>query len=388
MARGRRAGGSGQAAGLLIFAALLLAPDLPCRGAASAAPSSSNAAPTGSKPAARARSKAGPGAKGSSKKGGSKKGGAKKPAPARKGSKRRKAKRKYYHYKHSVLRGEVLGEIARRYGVRVRDVQRWNNLPGSTIRAGQALHIYTPHAVRQRRVLAHRVKRGESLIRIARKYKMEPKKLRRLNRVSDPRKLRIGQVLKVVVEGPEITSVSRGTPQAGKLLHGEQLPPGPGYHICSRGKAWGTNRTITRVIQAFRKMSKRFGGHVLAIGDISRKGGGYFPPHVSHQNGRDVDIAFYVKGSKVLKRLRRVRPTTIDAKRTWALLEAFIEGGGLQYAFIDYGLQGPLYEEALRSGWSRKRLAKVFQHPRGRGAGAIIMHEKGHSDHMHLRFEE
>jgi len=307
------------------------------------------------------------------------------------GGRRRKGKRKRrrtYHYRHTVLPGETLGALARRYTVRVRDLRRWNNLPGSVIKVGDRLHVYTRHPVRPRRVISHRVAKGESLHKIAERYGMEVESLSRLNRISDPRRLRVGRKLKVVVEGPEEPSVSRGTPQQGRLINGEQLPRGPGYHVRSARKAWGTNATISRLLAAFRTMDKRFPGHVLAVGDLSRKGGGYFPPHASHQNGRDVDIAFYVKRVKTLERFRRVSPRTLDAKRTWAFLEALLKGRGVQYVFIDYPLQKPLYEEARRSGWSKARLAKVFQYPRGRGRGAIVMHEKGHDDHMHIRFEE
>ncbi len=44
---------------------------------------------------------------------------------------------------HTVRKGEVLGKIALRYGVKVSDLQRWNNLRSkSVIRPGQKLKIY------------------------------------------------------------------------------------------------------------------------------------------------------------------------------------------------------------------------------------------------------
>lgn len=313
-------------------------------------------------------------------------GGASSRRPAKRSRSRRRAPT--HHYRHTVLPGETLGAVARRYSVRVRDLKRWNDLPGSVIRVGERLHVYTQHPVRPRRVIVHRVAAGESLHKIAQRYGLTVESLTRLNRISDPRRLRVGQKLKVVVEGPENPSVSRGTPQQGRLLHGEQLPQGPGYHVRSSRKAWGTNATITRLIAAFRTMDQRFPGRVLAVGDLSREGGGYFPPHASHQNGRDVDVAFYVRKVKVLQGFRRVSPRTLDAERTWAFIEALLKGGGVQYMFIDYSLQKPLYEAARAAGWSKSKLREVFQYPRARGSGAIVMHEKGHSDHVHIRFED
>jgi membrane-bound lytic murein transglycosylase D len=43
---------------------------------------------------------------------------------------------------YRVKSGDVLGSIARRYGVRVEDVKKWNNLSSNTIRSGQRLNIW------------------------------------------------------------------------------------------------------------------------------------------------------------------------------------------------------------------------------------------------------
>ena len=44
---------------------------------------------------------------------------------------------------YKVRSGDVLGSIANRYGVRVSDIQEWNNLRGTRINVGQKLIIYT-----------------------------------------------------------------------------------------------------------------------------------------------------------------------------------------------------------------------------------------------------
>lgn len=43
---------------------------------------------------------------------------------------------------HKIRRGENLGSIAGKYGVRVKDLQRWNGLRGTNIAAGKRLKIY------------------------------------------------------------------------------------------------------------------------------------------------------------------------------------------------------------------------------------------------------
>lgn len=43
---------------------------------------------------------------------------------------------------YKVQKGDVLGKIAGRYGVRIADLRKWNNINGNLIRAGQNLTIY------------------------------------------------------------------------------------------------------------------------------------------------------------------------------------------------------------------------------------------------------
>ena len=47
---------------------------------------------------------------------------------------------------YKVKSGDVLGKIARRYGVSVAQIKKWNGLKSNTIRIGQKLIIYTRKA--------------------------------------------------------------------------------------------------------------------------------------------------------------------------------------------------------------------------------------------------
>ncbi|BDD11309.1 hypothetical protein FUAX_37410 [Fulvitalea axinellae] len=101
---------------------------------------------------------------------------------------------------YRVKRGDVLGSIAIRYGVKVRDLRNWNSLRGNMIRVGQRLRIYTrgsvaskyrnskssakknvaPRDIPSSRV--HYVKQGESLWSISRMYKnVSVEKIKKLN---------------------------------------------------------------------------------------------------------------------------------------------------------------------------------------------------------------
>jgi hypothetical protein len=45
---------------------------------------------------------------------------------------------------HTVSKGQTLGGIARKYGVTVGQIKKWNNLRSDMIRVGQKLTIYKP----------------------------------------------------------------------------------------------------------------------------------------------------------------------------------------------------------------------------------------------------
>lgn len=107
---------------------------------------------------------------------------------------------------HRVRKGETLSGIAKRYRSSVSRIKRANNLRSDRIVAGKKLKIpqrgtvlasTTPSAWRSKnRPSFHKVKRGDSLWIIARRYGTTTKKIQALNDLKSTR-LHIGQVLKI-----------------------------------------------------------------------------------------------------------------------------------------------------------------------------------------------
>ena len=177
----------------------------------------------------------------------------------------------------------------------------------------------------------------------------------------------------------------------GVLGQGLQLPPGLHYVVKRPDNAYGTPRTVRAIQEAVRAYRQKVsGGPQIHIGDLSRRGGGAFPPHLSHRHGRDVDVGYVLRGSEADDpRFRHAGPHNLDVARTWSLLRAFLEAGAAHYVFLDYGLQGLLYEHAIAEGIPPVRLAEVFQYPRGRHAPhGVVRHWRGHVNHFHVRFRE
>jgi membrane-bound lytic murein transglycosylase D len=101
--------------------------------------------------------------------------------------------------RYRVRRGDNLTKIARQYGVGLSDIRRWNNLSNDRIQVGQTLTIYqgedsAPAEGRQQ--TTHRVQRGEHLTMVARRYGVSVSDMRRWNSLSSD-VLQVGQRLVV-----------------------------------------------------------------------------------------------------------------------------------------------------------------------------------------------
>ena len=318
---------------------------------------------------------------------------------------------------HTVKKGESLKKIARKYKVTIANLQRWNKMRKRTmIRAGQKLVVYSKVPRRSYRRITYVVKGGDSPIRIARRlakkhglkylqvkkllYRHNPRKRKRLKKgMVIP-----GEKLVLMVRGPQLVSKSTGKPQYGRLFNGEVLTDGPGYWVRTAKRSWGANKTIRLLAKVLPRVKRRWPkAPDLMVGDLSREGGGHFPPHASHQNGLDVDIAYYhLKTKKGYPRHFKVAtPATLDAKKTWYMIKAFMDTDEVDYIFVDYSLLAPLYREAKAS-WplgknkrkrrrqKRKRddwLRRNFQYPRKRSdTRGTIRHCPAHKNHIHIRF--
>ena len=103
---------------------------------------------------------------------------------------------------YRVRRGDSLSVIAHRWGTSVRQLKRLNGLSGNLIKVGQRLRV------NQRDVTWYRVRRGDSLSVIAHRWGTSVRQLKRLNGLSG-NLIRVGQRLRVnprdVTQAGEVT---------------------------------------------------------------------------------------------------------------------------------------------------------------------------------------
>ena len=104
---------------------------------------------------------------------------------------------------HRVKRGDTLSEIADEYGVTQRELRAWNKLDAKgRIRAGQRLRVAPPGAeaasgTRAASARTHRVRWGDTLSGLAKRYGVSVAELRRANGLSERSTLRAGESLRI-----------------------------------------------------------------------------------------------------------------------------------------------------------------------------------------------
>ncbi len=113
---------------------------------------------------------------------------------------------------YTVRRGDNLTDIGRKYGVSVQDIRRWNTLSGSKIQVGQRLHLFeTNPDTPAEKTIVYRVRRGDTLGAIAKRHGVGVSQLRKWNNLSTS-VIRVGQRLSIHggSAAPAIYTVRRG----------------------------------------------------------------------------------------------------------------------------------------------------------------------------------
>lgn len=147
--------------------------------------------------------------------------------------------------RYTVVAGDTLGAIARRQGTNVAALKAMNNLRSDTVRVGDVLLIPTTESAAAPGLMAaapltaaptaatpaptatsaqHTVMPGETLGAIARRYNVKIASIAMANNISDPTKLRAGQLLTIPGAGaPAPTPAATATPTPAPTFN-QNLP--------------------------------------------------------------------------------------------------------------------------------------------------------------------
>jgi len=121
-------------------------------------------------------------------------------------------------FRYKVHRGESLGKIAEKFGVRINQIRKWNHLPSNDIAAGKILKIYdagsstasmgdaiskTPGILTN-----YTVKKGETIGEIAEQFHVSTSEIKKWNAIKRNNIL-AGQKLKIYSDSEPVSKTSR-----------------------------------------------------------------------------------------------------------------------------------------------------------------------------------
>ncbi|NOZ01312.1 MAG: LysM peptidoglycan-binding domain-containing protein [Deltaproteobacteria bacterium] len=240
----------------------------------------------------------------------------------------------------------------------------------------------------------YKVVSGDRLKDIARELNVKLEDLKKWNGLKSNR---VPRNKRLRYRGPCVQSESIGKASHGRLKNGVSIDPdgdnkGNGWVIAARRTAlWATPETKKYVYKCAAKYRAYFPKRKaapIAIGDLSRRHGGRFPPHLSHQSGRDVDIGFInKKRPSKTGRFRRTTPRTLDHYKQWVLTKCFLDNPQTQYIFMEHSLVRSL-KRYVKSLYRKRRpkMRKYLSYFPG-GSKHVIRGDKEHRSHMHVRFK-
>lgn len=332
---------------------------------------------------------------------------------------------------HVVIPGESLADIARRYGVDQDDLVAWNLLnPDAPLEptvcqppsrkaegevkppSGQVITIKKPRLrPLPQTCIEYEVEPGEGWAQLATRFGIEITRLRSYNpgvtEVTagqkivvwiDPKPYKPREPRQAIAElNPKDTARSVGSPNNGRLVDGIQLPDNDAYTRKAENIMYGSAyliKNLHKAIVTFRQDVDYDGA--LIVADISKKTGGQFDPHKSHQAGRDVDIWLpTLKGVYKTKYLgngkekeRRPFWYEVDWYATWGLMRALIKTGAVEAIFLDIILQPYVHNAAKNMGATDEEIAAWIQYPKKYNDGKVIVqHSADHYSHIHVRFK-
>jgi penicillin-insensitive murein endopeptidase len=193
-------------------------------------------------------------------------------------------------------------------------------------------------------------------------------------------------------------SYSLGTTSRGRLVGGRPLPSSHAALVArpisiTREAVFGTDELVGALERVAAHVAERWPGSRLYAGDLSARQGGDLPGHVSHNSGRDVDLAFYLRDPAgriadsadfTAVRADGVAPSTghgFDDARNFELVATLLRDPRVQVQWIF--VSAPLRERLLRAGAAAnadpallERVAAVLSQPRD---------SSPHVEHFHMR---
>ncbi len=200
-----------------------------------------------------------------------------------------------------------------------------------------------------------------------------------------------------LADEPSNVSVSVGNTSYGHLVGGRGVSESEALAILPKQRKrqlqFGSSELVALLEEVAKKLHKATKTK-LWLGNLARRGGGDISYSVSHNSGRDADIAFCYRDRKGQpvdppdlvplngQGVSKARGLRFDPARSWLVVKALLESkkAQVQYLFLSGNLKRQLLLHAKKKGEGAaliNRAATVLRQP---GGGT-----SPHNDHLHLR---
>ncbi len=183
---------------------------------------------------------------------------------------------------------------------------------------------------------------------------------------------------------------SQAAPNATSWV-GSQLPSAEGlYERWDPSRSWATAYVVPVLQRVAEKVAYALPlADPLLIGDISRRGGGHLPGHVTHDAGVDVDIGlFFQDGEQPLGGFVDLHPDDLDVHSTWILVQALLDSGQVHYMLLDEAHIERLRQHAEDLGVPRHEIDATFLKRNAKldtRTVGVTRHAPNHRSHLHVR---
>ncbi|GMV42704.1 MAG: hypothetical protein AMXMBFR64_44200 [Myxococcales bacterium] len=200
--------------------------------------------------------------------------------------------------------------------------------------------------------------------------------------------------------GTTIRSYSVGTASDGYVVGGVEMAlAGDSWKfipsVAARQTNFGTPQIINAITRAAESVRERWPDALMLVGNLGRQEGGDIVQSVSHNSGRDADVAFYVTDGdaesctlehfalmdKAGRQINCSGTQRFDPERNWHFVRHLLTdpGAQIQWIFISTPLREILLDQARKEGADDelyRMAAAVLHQPRD---------SSPHADHFHIR---
>ena len=199
--------------------------------------------------------------------------------------------------------------------------------------------------------------------------------------------------LEIDLQSPVAALIDTSAPQCATLARGMlKLADRPDlYTLANPVNTWGTVYMNDLIVAAAEEMAILIpDADPILIGDISKKGGGPLPPHISHNQGIDADIGLYRKGGVLgTGGFTDLTAANIDFEASWLLIKSLLDSDRVEFILLDGHVISMIKEWTIENGrLTRDEAEQVFPRegtPRLWEHTGYVRHANNHRDHIHVR---